>query len=280
MSNLHIKKKHILLISGDPRTLAEIKMELMDHFDISISAASETALDALEMYEVSAVLIYIGESREKAFSVFTSIFESIKNKNIPIIFLAEKGSDVDESTAFAMGAVDYSARRHGTTNALISRINLRISASEYERRALNEEETTLSRDGVPEAVLIGKTILIVDDLDINREIVASMLSGIEDLTFVFAENGKEAVEKFASDPNLYAFILMDVQMPEMDGLAATKAIRHLDDCKNAREIPIIAMTAGVSEDEIALCLEAGMDDYLEKPMAYDKLLAVAAEHCL
>jgi len=255
-------------------------MELMDHFDISISAASETALDALEMYEVSAVLIYIGESREKAFSVFTSIFESIKNKNIPIIFLAEKGSDVDESTAFAMGAVDYSARRHGTTNALISRINLRISASEYERRALNEEETTLSRDGVPEAVLIGKTILIVDDLDINREIVASMLSGIEDLTFVFAENGKEAVEKFASDPNLYAFILMDVQMPEMDGLAATKAIRHLDDCKNAREIPIIAMTAGVSEDEIALCLEAGMDDYLEKPMAYDKLLAVAAEHCL
>jgi len=273
------KKKHILLISTNPRILAEMKMELMDHFDISISSANDTALAALEMYELSAILIYIGENREKSFSVFSSILEPVKDKKIPIIFLAEKGSDDDESTAFAMGAADYSARRPGTTNALISRINLRISASEYERRIMDEGDSALSGGSVPEEVLIDKTIIVADDLEINREIIAAMLSCIKGLTLEFAADGREVVEKFEKNPNLYAFIIMDVQMPEMDGLAATKAIRRLD-CENARKIPIIAMTAGTSEDEIALCHEAGMDDIVEKPADYDKLIAVVSKHCL
>jgi len=217
------RKKHVLIVSGEPRILAEIKTELMAYFNISIAATSELALNALKMNEVAAVVICIGESREKAFSVFNGIFDSVKSKNIPIIFLAEKGNDDDETTAFAIGAVDYPTRRRGTINALSSRIHLRIHASEYQRRVLAGEITSDSFDDVaPETILIGKTILVVEDIELNREIIAEMLSHIKGLTVNLARDGKEAVEKFKENPDLYSLILMDVQMPVMDGLEATK----------------------------------------------------------
>ena len=273
-------KKHVLVVSGEPLILAEIKIELMSFFDISIAATSELALHALEIYEVAAVVICIGESRDKAFSIFNSIFESVKSRNIPIIFLAEKGNDDDETTAFAMGAVDYSTRRRGTINALSNRIQLRINASEHERRVLAGEITKESiKDVAPEALLNGKTVLVVEDIEINREIVAGMLSCIEGLTVDLACDGKEAVAKFAQNPDRYSLILMDVQMPVMDGLEATKAIRSMD-CENARDIPVIALTGTTEEAEIELCLNAGMNDYLEKPMPFDKFLVIATEHCI
>jgi len=263
-------KKHILIISGEPRILAEIKLELIDHFDISIAATSAAALTAMEMYEISAILIYICQKREMAFSVFADIFDTAKSKNIPIKFLAEKGNDADEIAAFKIGAVDYSTRRHGTTKALIERIGLRISANQHNKSILSG-----STSG---AVLHNKTILVAEDVELNRDIVEAMLSEVDGLTVEFAVNGKEAVEKFEKAPNLYALILMDVQMPVMDGLEATKAIRRLT-CENAREIPIIAATADVEEKEIKLCLEAGMNDYIEKPIVFEKILAAAAEYC-
>ena len=278
MSNDHSKKRHILIVADDPRILVEIKVELMNHFDISISATGEAAKAALEMYEVSAILIHVGESSEKSFSLVAGIFEPAKTKNIPILFLAEKGNDDDENAAFSIGVVDYSVRRSGTVSALINRINLRIYASENEKLPPQSEDASLPINEIPEAVFIGKTILIADDLEINREIIAGMLSHIEGLKLESAANGKEVVDKIIEKPNLYTLILMDIQMPVMNGLEAAKAIRNLD-CENARKIPIIAMTAGTGEDEIAKCLEAGMNDFLEKPMTYERLLAVAAAHC-
>jgi CheY-like chemotaxis protein len=246
---------------------------------VSIAAESGHAFTAMETHQIAAVVIHISEPREKAFAVFAGIFEYVNDKSIPIIFLAEKGNDDDETAAFELGAVDYSARRHGTTEALIKRINLRICEGELQRRHPGAKDIPYTCDVSPEEILAGKTILIADDLAINREIIAGMLAGVEGLSLEFAESGEEAVEKFSRAPELYSLILMDVQMPVMDGLAATKIIRGMD-CKNARDIPIIAATASIREDEISTCLEAGMNDYIEKPMPYDKLLAIIAEHCV
>ncbi|MCL2805815.1 MAG: response regulator [Treponema sp.] len=268
------EKKHILVISGEPRVLAEIKAELMGHFDISIAASGAAALSAMEMYEISAIIIYICQNREIAFSVFTEVFDSAKSKNIPIKFLAEKGNDEDETAAFKIGAVDYTTRRKGTAKALADRIGLRITASEYEKNHFKRKTDANSY----EKILHNKTILVAEDVEINRDIVAAMLSEIDGLTLEFAVNGKEAVEKFEKSPSLYALILMDVQMPVMNGLEATKAIRRLS-CENAREIPIIAATADVEEKEIKLCMEAGMNGYIEKPVSSEKILACAIEHC-
>ncbi|MCL2807872.1 MAG: response regulator, partial [Coriobacteriia bacterium] len=279
MDEPKVSKKHILVVSSEPLVLAEIKKDLIEHFDISIAASIEAALTSLSLFDVAAVVICIGESREKAFAVFHSVYETAKTNNIPIIFLAEKGNDDDETTSFAMGATDYSARRKGALNALISRINLRISASDNEKQVSSGKVPVNAWKNAPEQVLKGKTILLADDIAVNREIVSGMLSDIEGLCLVQVNNGAEAVLKYRSNPELYSLILMDIQMPEMDGMEATRVIRSLGN-KWAHQVPIIALTADIEHNKLDKYLEAGMNDFIAKPMSTERLLAICAEHCL
>ncbi|MCL2661837.1 MAG: response regulator [Oscillospiraceae bacterium] len=116
----------------------------------------------------------------------------------------------------------------------------------------------------------GHTILLAEDVEINREIVQSLLEPTN-LTMDFAENGKQAVEMFEAAPEKYNMIFMDVQMPEMDGYEATRAIRA-SDRPNAKTIPIIAMTANVFREDIEKCLEAGMNGHVGKPINFDEVI--------
>ena len=114
----------------------------------------------------------------------------------------------------------------------------------------------------------GKTLLIAEDIEINREILIAFL---EDTGLVIdcAENGKEALDMIASAPAKYDIVLMDVQMPIMNGFEATQHIRSLPQCE---KLPIIALTANVFKSDIEECLLAGMDDHLGKPLDIDKVL--------
>jgi signal transduction histidine kinase/CheY-like chemotaxis protein len=115
----------------------------------------------------------------------------------------------------------------------------------------------------------GHRILLAEDLEINREIVLMMLEPTA-LTIDCAENGLDAVNAFASAPERYDAIFMDVQMPEMDGLEATRHIRALD-APRAKTVPIIAMTANVFREDIEKCLESGMNDHVGKPLDFDEI---------
>lgn len=110
----------------------------------------------------------------------------------------------------------------------------------------------------------GKHILLVDDVDINREILITLLDdsgvGID-----CAENGREACDKYAANPEIYDMIFMDIHMPEMNGYEATQTIRKMD-ITGAQTIPIIAMTANVFREDIEKCLLAGMNDHIGKPL--------------
>jgi len=112
----------------------------------------------------------------------------------------------------------------------------------------------------------GKHILLVEDVEINRDILTELLipTGIK---IDCAENGKIAVQMFSDAPEKYDMIFMDVQMPEMDGYEATKRIRALK-FPQAQTIRIIAMTANVFREDIERCLEAGMDNHLGKPLDF------------
>ena len=119
----------------------------------------------------------------------------------------------------------------------------------------------------------GHTILIAEDIDINREIIATILEETG-ISIDFAENGMEAVTMFKEHPHKYSLILMDIQMPFMDGYDATRKIRA-EGYAEAAAIPIVAMTASVFREDVEKCLESGMNDHLGKPVdtgdLFDKL---------
>jgi len=126
------------------------------------------------------------------------------------------------------------------------------------------------------ASFAGYRLLVVDDVDINREIVVALLgpTGIE---VECAINGQDAVTIFGKEPEQYDIILMDLQMPVMDGLVATRHIRALDN-KWSKQIPIIAMTANVFKEDIDLCIQTGMNDHLGKPLKFERLIEKLKMH--
>jgi signal transduction histidine kinase/ActR/RegA family two-component response regulator len=115
-------------------------------------------------------------------------------------------------------------------------------------------------------------VLLVEDIEVNREIVEALLEPTG-VTIDEAQNGLEALQVFEADPARYDLILMDVQMPEMDGYTATRRIRALD-APEGRTVPIIAMTANVFHEDIERALDAGMNAHIGKPLDLNEVLGV------
>lgn len=125
--------------------------------------------------------------------------------------------------------------------------------------------------------LAGKRILLAEDNDINAEIAMELLKE-EGLILERAENGVICVEKLEKAPEgYYDLILMDVQMPDMDGYDATRKIRRLDDPEKAK-IPIIAMTANTFAKDRKMALSSGMDDYVSKPVDMNLLVPLLEKY--
>ena len=168
-------------------------------------------------------------------------------------------------TAYDWGAVENSARQAGA-NAFITKpifastlYDTLLSVTGIER-AVRPPGGTARRAG-----LAGHHVLLVEDNALNLEIAVTLLT-TRKLQVDTARNGQEAVEKFrGSEAGYYLAILMDIQMPIMDGLEATRRIRSLahDD---AERIPIIAMSADAFEDDVEKSLESGMNAHISKPV--------------
>ena len=130
--------------------------------------------------------------------------------------------------------------------------------------------------GTGREVLEGRNILLAEDNDLNAEIAEAILERAG-LKIERVEDGIQCVNRITKMPEgTYDMILMDIQMPKMDGYKATQAIRHLPDKDKAR-IPIIAMTANAFEEDKREAIAAGMDGHIAKPIQVDKLLAMLAE---
>ena len=118
--------------------------------------------------------------------------------------------------------------------------------------------------------LAGKRVLMAEDVDINAEIM-TMVLGMREVEVDLAVNGRIAVDKFADHPaGYYDAILMDMRMPEMDGLEATRTIREMDR-EDAAVIPIIALTANAFEEDVQRSMQSGLNAHLSKPVEPDVL---------
>ncbi|RZU48257.1 signal transduction histidine kinase [Fluviicoccus keumensis] len=119
-------------------------------------------------------------------------------------------------------------------------------------------------------VLQGRRVLVAEDNQVNRLVITGMLRKL-DMTAEIAVNGLEAVRMQGDAPGRYDLILMDCEMPELDGYEASRRIRDQEKSRGLAAIPIIALTAHAMPDQQVRCLEAGMDNCLVKPIAFENL---------
>jgi signal transduction histidine kinase/CheY-like chemotaxis protein/PAS domain-containing protein len=143
------------------------------------------------------------------------------------------------------------------------------------------DDTDSSGDGIQtpdgsRGIFEGRLLLLVEDVELNREIVMALLEETG-IVIECAANGIEALRMFRENPGRYGAILMDIQMPEMDGFEATRRIREFEQSRDRlpgspKAIPIIAMTANVFREDIEKCLAAGMNDHLGKPIETEEVL--------
>jgi len=132
------------------------------------------------------------------------------------------------------------------------------------------EDKRLSRQTHAPVDLTGRQMLIDEDMPINAQILSDLLE-LLDVESEQAENGQVAVNMFEqSAPGYYEAVLMDVRMPVMDGLEATRALRKLSR-PDAQAIPVIAMTANAFDEDVQRSLQVGMNAHLSKPVDLDRL---------
>ena len=148
-----------------------------------------------------------------------------------------------------------------------------ITLKNCEHRVEEQENT---EDLSKQADLAGRRVLLAEDIEMNAEIMMDLLS-LEEIEADHAQNGRIVVEMFEnSAPGTYAAILMDVRMPEMDGLEAAAAIRALDR-EDAKRIPIIALTANAFDEDVQRSLQAGMNAHVSKPVDAEHLIQIMGE---
>ena len=166
------------------------------------------------------------------------------------------------------GTIDIESHENEGTKTVV-RFTFAISEPVEFKSSNSDASKNISLDGMK--------VLLVDDNDFNREI-ANLILTDKGIFVDEATSGKEAIEKVEHcNDDVYDLILMDIQMPEMDGYEVTKKIRSLSNKKLA-DIPIVAMTANAFEEDRQLSLKAGMNDHIAKPLNIQKLTAVLEKY--
>ena len=226
-------------------------------------------------YEIRVQDSGIGMSREFADKIFTA-FERERTSTVSGVEGTGLGMSITKSIVDMMGGTIEVITSPGSGTTIVIRLKLKIA--EEKDVTKDQQEATDRTEAEPADTAVdftGRRLLLVEDNMINMEI-ANMILQEAGFTVETAENGKIAVDKVSSsEPGYYDAVLMDIQMPVMDGYEATREIRALHN-KDLANIPILAMTANAfKEDELA-ALEAGMQAHIAKPVDVEQLMKTLA----
>ena len=233
-------------------------------------------------YEVEDRAIYeirvkdTGIGMDKAF--IKHIFEPFERERTSTVSKIQGtglGMAITKNIVDMMGGTIEVESQKGVGTEFIIRLELRLQA---EARVANEEGAKQHGHAEGGTEFAGKRLLLAEDNELNREIACMLLSKYG---FVIdtAENGQEAVDLVAaSAPDYYDLVLMDIQMPVMDGHEATRRIRNLKD-KELAKVPVVAMTANAFDEDRKAAKECGMNGFISKPINMQELVQ-ALRMCL
>ena len=261
-----------LLAVDDAKEIRDFFVELMGKFGIKCDVAPG-GIEALELVKKNAYnIIFIDWMMPGIDGI--ELAHLIKKENprncIIIMISTAKWFEIEEKAEEA--GVDKFVGKPLFPSALINIINESFSGGVM----LNLKNVANGMPVDKKPNYEDKFILVAEDTEINREIIKAFLQSTK-VKIDFAVNGAEAVEMFKANPDKYGLILMDVQMPKVDGLEATKIIRALD-IKRAKTIPIIALTANVFNEDIHECLAAGMNSHIGKPIDMNSMFVTLKKY--
>lgn len=248
-----------VLIVDDDEILLETAVDTLHSLGLRAEPAS-SGLEALGMIKhreelgknYDIVILDLKMPDLDGIETIKRIRSEVKS-NVPILLIS----------AYSWSDVEEQAKEAGV-NGFLSKPLFRSTLYNKISEILGTEAESIEPEN-DYSDLQGLNILVAEDNDINWEIISTLLS-MYGITSERAENGRVVVEKMKeAKESAYTLIFMDIQMPEMNGLDATRTIRKLDD-PWASSIPIIAMTADAFAENIAECLAAGMNGHIAKPI--------------
>ncbi|MBQ7721140.1 MAG: response regulator, partial [Clostridia bacterium] len=255
----------VLVIDDDPVAAEHARLVLE-----KIGIASETAGSGAEAVE----MVRLRHARRESYNIILVDWKMPEMDGIEttrrIRDIVGNESAIIILTAYRWDDVADEAKEAGV-DAFLAKPLFPESVMEEFRDALEKKCLSSSKNS-SKADLKGKRILLAEDVAVNAEIIMMLLQ-MREMEAEHAKNGREAVEMFSSRPeNYYDAVLMDMRMPEMDGLEATTRIRAMDR-PDAKTIPIIALTANAFDEDVQRSLQAGLNAHLTKPVEPDNLNA-------
>lgn len=274
-----------LQVVGDPLRIAQVLSNLCSNAvkfteagEVVVRVQADRNASGRMMVQFSVADTGIGMSAEQLDRIFQP-FTQADTSTTRRFGGTGLGLSICRRLVDLMGGKIWAESEPGAGSIFHFRIPLGVTAAE----ALQPPATDAGAGPAPDtattdtadsaAALAGMRVLLAEDNELNQEIVVAVLQqvGVE---VAVAGNGRQAVERIVADgPDAYEAILMDVQMPEMDGLTATQVLRGMPSC---RHLPIVAMTAHVLESDVQACLQAGMSGHIGKPVDHRQLYAVLA----
>ena len=260
---------HILIIDDNPVDLRHAQI-MLEEIGVS-SEICQSGKEAMEMIhlahgrreEYNLILVDLKMPGQDGVEVTKEIRKILGKDTTVVILTSYNWSDVEEEARAA--GVDAFMAKPIFANSVLN-----------EFKQIVQSRGNVEKEEKKEADLRGRRILVAEDVEVNAIIMQELLSmgGMESEV---AENGQRAVELFEENPeNYFDAILMDVRMPVMDGLEATRTLRALER-PDSKKIPIIAMTANAFDEDVQNSLQAGMNAHLAKPVEPDHLYSTLGE---
>ncbi|MDO8947482.1 MAG: response regulator [Desulfocapsaceae bacterium] len=271
-----LKNARILLVD-DNRTNIDILLKIFQQYGIQITAIMDetqtipTLIAAdLNNSPFDAAILDLQLPVISGFDLAIKIRKTdTKSHNIPLLAYT---SSTEKIASRCRDAGFNAFLTKPTRRAMLLKTLAKILSSSEDNSIPKEEKELVTQYSIREEMKHSSRILLAEDNLVNQKLATMMLSKAG-YTVQVVSNGRLAVEAFTRNSDQYDLILMDIQMPEMDGFEATRQIRE----KGFTDIPIVAMTANAMKGDREKCLEAGMNDYISKPIKREIVFKILEE---